>query len=433
MKNYKLFAPIILVVLFIASVYMTYDANGKTEARYEECLQEARSLAAQGIVVDALVCYTEALKLKPSLPLHMEIAQIYIETQDTRSAMNWGEVIKSTYPEQVEGYEYMMSFHHGHENYIACFQLADEMENRRLPMETVLPILQDIEYTYVLKGSYHEVSVFAEARCAVLGDKSWGFLDETGAMAIPYGFTRAGSFRQGLAPVTDQDGDSYFIDTEGNRKKVILGVESFEQLGSIEDGFFTLFDGISWGLFEGDGVQIIGGFDEVSSFTNGVVAVANDGKWRLLDSSGNVRIDKEFDGFAQDGKGVVYRNDRLFARENGCFYIMDGKGDRISQIPFQDARLFCDTTYAAVKTDGKWGFIDGDGQMVIEPAFDDARSFSGGFAAVKTDEGWGFINEDREMVILAQFEDAGDFNAHGCVFVKTDGMWTLLKLNKYNH
>ena len=82
---------------------------------------------------------------------------------------------------------------------------------------------------------------------------------------------------------------------------------------------------------------------------------------------------------------------------------------------------------AAVSIDGKWGFIDATGKRIIEPQYDDARSFSNGVAAVKSGNKWGFINESGEMVIKPTFSDAKDFNDSGKVMVKDSGTWQLLK------
>ena len=103
------------------------------------------------------------------------------------------------------------------------------------------------------------------------------------------------------------------------------------------------------------------------------------------------------------------------------------------QETYADARLFLDDTYAAAVIDGKWGFIDKNGDVVVQPEFDDAHSFQNGLAAVKVGNSWGYINMQGKLVIDAVFEDAGDFNSSGCAFVKNQGNWVLLKLYEYNH
>ena len=48
---------------------------------------------------------------------------------------------------------------------------------------------------------------------------------------------------------------------------------------------------------------------------------------------------------------------------------------------YEDAKTFGDG-YAAVKVDGKWGFINEEGQMVVEPQYDWANGVSDGYAVV---------------------------------------------------
>ena len=68
-----------------------------------------------------------------------------------------------------------------------------------------------------------------------------------------------------------------------------------------------------------------------------------------------------------DEKGVVYRNDRIFAKAAGKYYLLDENGKKVTDDTFEDARPFNGEGYAAVRIDGKWGFIDKDGKVVIKP------------------------------------------------------------------
>nr|MBA3352760.1 WG repeat-containing protein [Blastocatellia bacterium] len=60
---------------------------------------------------------------------------------------------------------------------------------------------------------------------------------------------------------------------------------------------------------------------------------------------------------------------------------------------------------ASVKKDGKYGFIDTSGKLVIAPAFDKAGVFSRGLAAVIMDGNVGYINKKGELVIKAIFDE----------------------------
>ena len=65
----------------------------------------------------------------------------------------------------------------------------------------------------------------------------------------------------------------------------------------------------------------------------------------------------------------------------------------------------------------KYGFIDKNGKVVIEPQFDSASNFSEGFACVKKDDKWGFIDKSGKMVIELQFDRVFDFS---------EGLWKVV-------
>src|SRR5208337_268285 len=54
----------------------------------------------------------------------------------------------------------------------------------------------------------------------------------------------------------------------------------------------------------------------------------------------------------------------------------------------------------------KVGFVDANGHFQINPTFDDALPFSEGLAAVQIGEKWGFVDSSGRLVIEPQFEAA---------------------------
>ncbi len=85
---------------------------------------------------------------------------------------------------------------------------------------------------------------------------------------------------------------------------------------------------------------------------------------------------------------------------------------------------------ALVKEEFYYGYVNGQGEYVIPPQYEEARSFSEGYAAVKKDGKWGYINPKGEFVIAAQFEQAFDFgenNFHGMARVKINGKWGVIR------
>ena len=264
-------------------------------------------------------------------------------------------------------------------------------------------------------------------------DEKWGYVDETGTQKVDALYTFAGPFIGGLAPVTDAEGNAFYIDTDGNKKHVVLGVENVKQLGLIENGMFSLFDGEKWHFYNTDHEKVFGDYEDVSAIGNGVAAVKTAGQWQLVDRSGADLTGKTYTAVAMDEKRVVFRNERIFVSDGMGYRMITSAGDVIGSSVYEDVRIFNDLTYAAVCINGKWGFVDKDGAVIIEPQYESARSFANGLAGVKQGNLWGFVNIAGEMVIEPQFEDVRDFNSHGCVFTLRDGEWNLLRLYKMNY
>lgn len=63
---------------------------------------------------------------------------------------------------------------------------------------------------------------------------------------------------------------------------------------------------------------------------------------------------------------------------------------------------------APISENGKWGFVNTDGIIVISPRFDRVMEFSEGLAGVYIDNKWGFINTSGEFVIEPQFDEQPD-------------------------
>jgi len=86
---------------------------------------------------------------------------------------------------------------------------------------------------------------------------------------------------------------------------------------------------------------------------------------------------------------------------------------------------------------GKWGFIDTNGNVAVDFIFDDVRPFSEGLAAVGIgcyeNRKWGFIDKTGNLVIEARFD--GGYNvegfSEGLALVKCEGRYGYIQGLKY--
>ncbi|MBE9577584.1 WG repeat-containing protein [Moraxella sp. K1664] len=64
---------------------------------------------------------------------------------------------------------------------------------------------------------------------------------------------------------------------------------------------------------------------------------------------------------------------------------------------------------ASVEQNGKWGFIDNTGKVVIPVQYDYVGYFSEGLATVKQNGKFGFIDKTGKVVIPVQYDNAWVF------------------------
>jgi hypothetical protein len=63
-----------------------------------------------------------------------------------------------------------------------------------------------------------------------------------------------------------------------------------------------------------------------------------------------------------------------------------------------------------VQLNGKYGFVDEQGKVVVEPRYDNARDFRLKRAAIERDGKWGFLDPDGKEVIPPKYDSVGDFS-----------------------
>lgn len=434
MKNYRLLAPVVLIALFALGVYMIGSSNAREEQQYLQYLEDARAYAAQEIEIYALENYQNALNMRPSQELYMEVARFYRDTMGDRGrAMEWGEVLLAKYPKNSEPYEFQMKLILDNQDYVAFFKLYDKMEGRHVLSEAADAMYRSVEYTFYEQGEYDEVGIFSGSLAPVRRNGTWGYCSSRGRKKIGTFYTYVGAFSNGMAPVVDAEGEAYFIDSDGN-KIMVVDAEHVQKLGVMSAAdIYTVFDGIEWSYYNKSGKLLMGGFLEASTLANGLAAARTGEGWKIYDADGNIKSGATYMDVAMDEKQVAYRNGRLFVMVDGSYLMIDADGNRIGTDAYEDVKIFYDNTYAAVKKGGKWGFIDRDGNWFMEPVYEGARSFLNGYAAVQTGGQWGFINMEKELCIPCQFTETRDFTANGTAPVRRDQIWSVLILYKDNH
>jgi hypothetical protein len=166
-----------------------------------------------------------------------------------------------------------------------------------------------------------------------------------------------------------------------------------------------------------------------------LIAFEEDGWWGYKDNKGMIVIRPQFTA-AYDFAGEI----GAVAAKDGWRYI-DRNGRILNILPFiyDNGPDYFQEGLARFREDGKVGFLNEQGKVIIQAQFDFAIPFSEGYAAFcsgcqkrEVDEHslfkggkWGFINHHGKVVISANFDEAMPYK-DGRAKVKLDGKWIVI-------
>ncbi len=117
---------------------------------------------------------------------------------------------------------------------------------------------------------------------------------------------------------------------------------------------------------------------------------------KILKENKSELYGKNMDKVFSINNAYIYKRDNyieVYSKEETKYFDLEGK-ELTSQEIFKNNKLF------AKKSDGKWGFIDKQNNVVVEYIYDKVTEFNSyGFAGIKKNNKWGVINESGDVIL----------------------------------
>lgn len=252
----------------------------------------------------------------------------------------------------------------------------------------------------------------------------WGYVNESGKVAIKYKYDYAQKFSEELA-VIGKKGKYGFIDKAG---KVIIPL-IYDDANNFSKGIATVEKLGKWGIIDKSGREIIPlKYDEIDNFSNnGLAKVNNNSYWGVIDQSGSIIVHTsyhEIGDFSEDGLAKV--------RKNKDWGFVDKTGKEVVPVIYDEISNFSEEGLAKVTRGGEYGIIDKTGRVIAHTVYHEIGDFSeDGLAFVRHFSNYGFIDKTGKKVIPLIYDDARDFSK-GYAAVKynkreTDyGLWGVI-------
>mgnify|MGYP001179585168 CR=1 FL=1 len=290
----------------------------------------------------------------------------------------------------------------------------------------------DKEGNEIIKFKYDHVNDFHEGLAAVEIEDKLGFINQGGREVIPFKFESdqiiSRDFSEGLAYVKLNDKLCYI-----NKKGDIVFETEYGYVDSFSEGRARVTsNGSKEGFINKLGKEVIKcQYESCSDFEQGLAFIRLNGKYGCIDTNGVMVIQNIYDNPVrfQEGLAEVMLNNKIgFIDKEGDVVIpFKYETDEKPRIGIGGARRtyldggtgFCNGL-ASVKLNNKWGYINKNGELIIDYIFEEAYEFYEGLAAVKYKNKWGYINKMGNIVIPYKYDGASIFS-EGLASVEING------------
>jgi len=263
-------------------------------------------------------------------------------------------------------------------------------------------------------------------------DDKWGYINSKGEVIIDFIYDYAGFFADGIA-VVSLNGRYGLIDLDANT----IVKPQFDYIGNFSEGLAYIVqydaDTARHGFIDKNGNVLYSDYfnNNTGDFHDGLAVFEKDLNFGYVDKNGNIVIQPEYFMAYDFSEGLA-----AVANEDDKHGFIDKSGNLV--IPFifehniEDTYLYQGFSdgLAAVCMDGKFGYINKNGDFVIEPKFDYAGRFSDGLALVLVDGLFGYIDRNGNYVIEPKFAHASSFQ-NGFAFARMPGKTDYEKTGGY--
>lgn len=283
----------------------------------------------------------------------------------------------------------------------------------------------DFEGKLIIDYIYDHAHFFSEGAASVQINEKEGLIDPDGKFIIEPVYDFCGDFSEGMAHVVKED-DGKFKHGFTNKNGDVFFKNYFNNnTGDFHDGLAVFEIDLKFGYVDKNGEIVIEpSYSYAYDFSEGLAMVADDKyKCGFINTKGELVIPFNFDHDAYDAYNIQgFVNGLGAVCENGKYGFINSNGEYVVAPEFEDIEKFSDGI-ALVYINGLWGYIDEMGEYAIEPQFKHATSFSYGYAFARLTEtsnsydsgGYGLIDKTGKFITPTNliYENGGGYTFIG--------------------
>ncbi|QIP13787.1 WG repeat-containing protein [Spirosoma aureum] len=288
-------------------------------------------------------------------------------------------------------------------------------------LTTALAGYKDSDGEIIIPAKYDYASDIVDSSAVVCQDGKYGYIDDAGNQLLPLQFEEAFTFIDGVA-VVKKGGQWMTIDSKGQTLKTLNYDDIFQM-----DSLYCSEKDALYGYLNDKGEEIMKPKLTIPYFfRNGL---ANFGHYENGNVYMNTRL--KLGLFVECTKGDDFSDGLAAVIRNGKVGFINTKGELVipAEYDYQERNgmTFLPSFYlgrASVEKNGKHGFINKKGETIIPFNYDDTGSFfETGITSVEINKKHGAIDTLGNFVIQPIYESLNDFYSEEAVRAKLNGKY----------
>lgn len=218
--------------------------------------------------------------------------------------------------------------------------------------------------------------------------------------------------------------DKEILVQKGGTEVLSSGYDSIKEvLKNTENGIIYTKSN-KYGIMKTTGEVVIDAtYEDLKEAKSGIFIAKQNGKFGIIDITKNAKVDFKYSSINYNEKADIYiAEDESFNNdiidntfnvkqsgilidtnnEKGYIELRQGDEYKYYNFKFEEKNvkdIFASNTLYLSKKDGKYGFVDKDGKVVVDYIYDDATEQNAyGYAAIKKDGKWGSVDNKGNVI-----------------------------------
>lgn len=191
--------------------------------------------------------------------------------------------------------------------------------------------------------------------------------------------------------IIDKDNNYNIVDNSNNK----LLNDKYVYIEFFKDNLFIATQENRTGLIDANGKIIVplkyGTVQKIEKVDLLEAAEIENGKIDLIDEKGNILEGLEDASLEKNDEYI-----KIYSKDDAKYFKLDG-----TQVEYKE--LYPSNSLYAKKQNGKWGFVNSNGNTVVDYIYDMVTEQNGKFAGIKSGELWGVIDENGNVILEPKY------------------------------